>query len=536
MLDEKEKKNIFTEWLEKLQQESWQLELLISGFALFGIWESRDILESFTNFLDVNRPSSSNALSVLNVIILLFKAAWLVFFTNLLIHVILRGLWIGAIGLRYVSGEIDYDKLKYSDSFNNYFKKKVGGFDDYIERLEKICSSIFAYTFLLFFIFLSFTFFIIFYILLIAFLDYLFGFQDSSFSGISIGIIGVFSFLAFFVFLDFITLGTFKKVRNKSFSKFYGYIYRFYSFITLSFIYRPLLYNFIDTKYTRRLFWFSFPYLLLLTLILPNFILEANPHFPEIMEQSQDNAYISKHVVNSNNYDDLREKNLTISNSNRKIIRMISLSNYEITTNYASVFIRQDGIDEELLSNIYDITPYRKSGLRHRMFKGKMPDSTLLNLENQKSKALLKLLKQRKKIKKDSLNSDSKSNFMKGFNAGRYNESILSLDDFMKYKMDSTKKVWNRRVEIEKEKKILQIQSALLDASQIFIDNISYKDSLKCKFYIHPNMNEKGILCYFPTDSLSKGDHLLTLRYKTYNKKEKDSIKTKKIHIPFWKF
>ena len=27
----------FSQWLEKLQQESWQLELIISGIALFGI-------------------------------------------------------------------------------------------------------------------------------------------------------------------------------------------------------------------------------------------------------------------------------------------------------------------------------------------------------------------------------------------------------------------------------------------------------------------------------------------------------------------
>ena len=213
MLKEKEKdnKNIFTEWLEKLQQESWQLELLISGFALFGIWESRDILESFTNFLAVNNPVKSDASNVLIVVTQMLKAAWLVFFTNLLIHVIMRGLWIGAIGLRYVSGEIDYDKLKYSESFNKYFKKRVGGFDDYIERLEKICSSIFAYTFLLFFIFLSLAFFIIFWILLAAILSYLFNSDESSFSAISIGINTVFGFLAFFVFIDFITLGLFKK-------------------------------------------------------------------------------------------------------------------------------------------------------------------------------------------------------------------------------------------------------------------------------------------------------------------------------------
>lgn len=533
MQNEKNKKNIFSEWLEKLQQESWQLELLISGFALFGIWESRDILESFIGFLDVNRPVQSNASTVLKVAALMLQGAWLVFFTNLLIHVIMRGLWIGAVGLRYVSGDIDYDKLKYSEYFSNYFKNKVGGFDDYIERLEKICSSIFAYTFLLFFIFLSLGFFIIFWILMVAVLNYLFSADNSSPSAISIVVNTVFGFLAFFVFIDFITLGLFKKIKGKSFSKVYGFIYKFYSFITLSFIYRPLLYNFLDTKYTRRLFWFSIPYLLLLTLVLPNFILEANPHFPE---QSGNGNFISKHFIVSNNYDDLREKNLTISNSRRERIRMISLSNYEITANYASVFIRQAGIDEELLSKKYGITAYRKSGLRHNIFKGKITDSTILDLENQKSTALLKLIKERKNVKKDSLNSKFINNFTKRLKAGKFDKTILNIDDYMKFKRDSIIKIWNKRIDAEEEKKIVQIQSALLDANQIFIDGVSYNDSLKCKFYTHPNMNEKGLLCYFPTDSISKGEHLLSLEYKTYSKEAIDSIKTRTIHIPFWKF
>jgi len=76
----------------------------------------------------------------------------------------------------------------------------------------------------------------------------------------------------------------------------------------------------------------------------------------------------------------------------------------------------------------------------------------------------------------------------------------------------------------------------MLDANEILIDGISYTDSLKCKFYMHPNMSEKGLLCYFPTDSIDKGEHLLTLLNKTYSEMARDSINTKVIHIPFWKF
>jgi hypothetical protein len=55
------------------------------------------------------------------------------------LHVVLRGLWIGALGLRYVSGDIDYEQLKYSPKFTKYLSKKIGSFDKYIATLENYC-------------------------------------------------------------------------------------------------------------------------------------------------------------------------------------------------------------------------------------------------------------------------------------------------------------------------------------------------------------------------------------------------------------
>ena len=117
---------MFSQWLEQLQQESWQLELLISGFALFGIWESRESVDLFKEYLDVHNPFDSEIIVALRMLGILFQSIWAIFFINLLIHVILRGLWIGAIGLRYVSHEIDYESLNYSEYFQEHLKKKVG--------------------------------------------------------------------------------------------------------------------------------------------------------------------------------------------------------------------------------------------------------------------------------------------------------------------------------------------------------------------------------------------------------------------------
>jgi len=103
------KKSFFSEWLEQLQQESWQLELLISGLALFGIWESQNVIVRFDYYIDVF--ATSDFRPYLSIFRHLLWSSWAIFLLNLLIHIILRGFWIGAIGLRYVSGDIDFDTL-----------------------------------------------------------------------------------------------------------------------------------------------------------------------------------------------------------------------------------------------------------------------------------------------------------------------------------------------------------------------------------------------------------------------------------------
>lgn len=232
------KLNSFKKLLDRLQEDSWQLELLISGFAIFGLFYA---LEPVTDKLRV-ASYNDNTVFINLLVVVLFALKILIF--NLLLHVLLRALWIGSLGLRYVFGDIDYEQLNYSELFTNYLKRKVGSFDDYIGKLENICSIIFAISFLL--IFYLFAFFIISFIL-IAFnvavsepLVYLVQL-----------VFGIFAFGIILIFIDFITQGLLKK--NKWIAKIYFPFYWFFSIITLSFIYRPLVYNLLDNKKGRRI-------------------------------------------------------------------------------------------------------------------------------------------------------------------------------------------------------------------------------------------------------------------------------------------
>ena len=126
----------FKKWLDILQQESWQLELIISGFAIYGLFAVIEPIE----LAGLKAQNDNNVFSTL-----LFqglKVSWYIITINLIAHVILRGLWIGAIGLRYVSGEIEYDKLNYSPKFSKHLSRRVGSYDNYVATLEKYCSII----------------------------------------------------------------------------------------------------------------------------------------------------------------------------------------------------------------------------------------------------------------------------------------------------------------------------------------------------------------------------------------------------------
>ena len=241
----------FKKLLQKLQEESWQLELIISGFAIFGLVSSFDPL-------GLELTKAENTEQVYLVMILMTALISCSILTlNLVIHVILRGLWIGALGLRYVSGDIDYEYLNYSAKFTKYLKKRVGSFDRYIARLENYCSIIFAISFLLVFYVIA----IIVTIACIALIaNYIISNDnlDETFR-LWLGLpLVLFVLLGMFLtFIDFMTQGWLKK--KQWISKIYFPIYWIFSFITLSFLYRPIVYNFLDNKFGKRLSFFLVP-------------------------------------------------------------------------------------------------------------------------------------------------------------------------------------------------------------------------------------------------------------------------------------
>jgi len=261
---EKDKNKSFTKWLEILQQESWQLELLISGFAIFLLAQSYEPVLNLNDQISL-LLSGSGYYQLLYIPYKVMLGAWYVLIINLILHVLLRGLWISTIGLRYVSGDIDFNKLNISPKFDRFLRSKIVSFDLYIQQLEKLCSAVFGFTFLIIFILISGGLFVVGIFILGMTMLWI----NTRFGDLWVLVIVPFLLLyllgGFIYFLDFITLGWIK--RQKGIGRVYYPIYRFFSVITLAFIYRPIYYNLLDNKFGRNIVLFLIPYLICFTLI-----------------------------------------------------------------------------------------------------------------------------------------------------------------------------------------------------------------------------------------------------------------------------
>lgn len=283
----------FKKLLDSLQQQSWELELLISGFAIFGLFTAYEPLK-------IELSQAGNEQQIYNVVLyFLAVTACSILLFNLLLHVILRGLWIGALGLRYVSGDIEFEKLKYAERFKKYLSKRIVSFDRYIGNLENYCSILFAVSFLLIFYVLALTLVIIAMVLIANFIIENENLPNWISEGVGVTLIIFLSIGMFLTFFDFITQGLLK--RNKWVARVYFPIYWVFSFLTLSFLYRPLVYNFLDNRFGKRL-------ILMLTPIYLVILVLASIEYKNSNYLSKDRNS-SQHFANRENYmDQLTEK------------------------------------------------------------------------------------------------------------------------------------------------------------------------------------------------------------------------------------
>lgn len=140
-------------WLQELTNQSWNLELLISGAAIFSTSFLPDLTEQAINYYYENYLSSNDFIdeSIPTLAFSFAKAATYLLIITFVIHFILRAFWVGLVGLRAVFPQgINYENIpKANNELIEIYKEKFGSLDDYIIRLDKFCSKIFSVAFML---------------------------------------------------------------------------------------------------------------------------------------------------------------------------------------------------------------------------------------------------------------------------------------------------------------------------------------------------------------------------------------------------
>lgn len=478
-------KSSYSEFLEKLQQESWNLELIISLTALFAVYNSEWLLLKYDTIWSIALVGIPKFAAGIFITILFIARK--VFLINLVIHIIMRGFWIGTIGLRQVSGDIQFDNLGYSSKFTDYLKKSIGDFDEFIERLEKFCSLIFAFTFLVVFYVISLFSLILFPVLITTITLTI---SESDFvESIIIFFLIFYLFGCVLVLIDFITNGCFKKLSHLKLSKIYYFIYRFYNTISFSFIYKSLYYNFVDDKYAKKFISFLIPYLCIISLQL-FFSNTKYPHFKDIKNTEvailDDRFYLDKRQdaggINEIKYNtDYRKSNLP----------PFVMEKYKVDSGLTSIFFRLDANDKYLLEFKHGIPAKWKSGINFS-FRDEIKDKSIFKkLDDNRKKyedSISKILLNYK------INTNDSISF---YNVLNYSGVALNFMNFKKgdkYLRDSLNQLL----------KFTNLIDSLKTNISFKINSIQFRDSLKCFYYQHFNLSEPGIQCYYNSNILHK--------------------------------
>ena len=137
-------------WLENLQRNSWEPEVIISGITLAFLFVFPAKIYEFSVYLiqevGVGYLPSLLILFYLTTVVSVFK----IFFV---VHLCLRFVWAGLLGLSYAFPEGVINKNLFKMSQDYEYQKPA----DMVHRLEKGCSITFAYPVSLVLVFLTFT-------------------------------------------------------------------------------------------------------------------------------------------------------------------------------------------------------------------------------------------------------------------------------------------------------------------------------------------------------------------------------------------
>ena len=132
------------QWLKNIQNNSWEPEILISGAIIIFLFSVNEYLSQFAQWAFFVLASPT-----LDIILLWLLAGVEIIKICFISHLLLRGVWVAFIGLSYsYPMGVQKSKFKLKWRYGKFVEKEHLPIDSVI-NLERICSTIYAFSFLM---------------------------------------------------------------------------------------------------------------------------------------------------------------------------------------------------------------------------------------------------------------------------------------------------------------------------------------------------------------------------------------------------
>lgn len=202
-------------WLQALEAQSWQAELIASGLAIYGSLALGSYIDDVASWSLLN--FNERTLNIISYLLVYLYTAHAIMVVSFIVHLVLRILWAGILGLSSVFPQgINLESKAYAEHFKEKLKEDYSSLSSYSMDLDRSCSMIFSILCAMVVVFINISIYIILYLIVSFFLLKFLPVSVVNFIGFFI--VGLL-FLASIV-LALLTQGKFK---NSTFSKKYAY-------------------------------------------------------------------------------------------------------------------------------------------------------------------------------------------------------------------------------------------------------------------------------------------------------------------------
>lgn len=142
-------------WLQKLKEESWEAELLISTVAIFGTIQLFKLID-WATIIAIDRLPPSQYIVGYGIVFLGLLAVSILT-TMFIVHFLLRAYWVGLVGLNSVFPDYSIEDSAYSEIYTRKMLSILPRLKKTIKDVNELSSVIFSSAFFMLMIYVNFS-------------------------------------------------------------------------------------------------------------------------------------------------------------------------------------------------------------------------------------------------------------------------------------------------------------------------------------------------------------------------------------------